>query len=165
MQSSSLAYSRVAISLYLCIHGCSWGRDIAAPTRMRELPEFGMLPPGALGYVRTKSCTICRAGRDIEYHQLGNSVHLAGDTAAWIAQQSTSAPPRPSMMRGVWGRDERFHPCGVALCDWWEALSNRDRRNWLRERDRPRVIGEDGLYRYFGSGAPAESDDDDDDSD
>ena len=31
---------------------------------LEALPDFGMLPAGALGYVRTKAATICRAGRD-----------------------------------------------------------------------------------------------------
>ena len=114
----------------------------------------------ALGYVRTKAATICRAGRDFEVHQLCDDVHLSADTTAWVRSVGATEGPRDVRMRGVWGRDGRFHPCGVALCDWWERLSNRDRRRWLLDRNRPRQLGRDGLYRYFGPAAGSDSDSD-----
>ena len=117
-----------------------------------DLPAEGPLPPGALAYARVKAATICRAGRDLEFHQLADSVHLSGETAAWlerVAQDRGVAPPPVSPTRGVWGPDGLFHTAGVALTDWWVTKSNRARRNFLRAHGRAVQMGPNGLYRYF----------------
>ena len=87
--------------------------------RLENLPDIGLLPAGALGYVRTKAATICRAGVDVEFHQLSGAVHVAGDAERWVERVSTeyaACPPDRFMTRGVWGADGIFYPCGVALC-------------------------------------------------
>ena len=125
-----------------------------AGPKMWDLPAEGTLPPGALAYVRAKAATICRAGRDLEFHQLADAVHLSGETAAWlerVAQERGVAPPPVSPTRGVWGPDGLFHTAGVALTDWWVSKSNRARRNFLRARGRAVQMGPHGLYRYFSA--------------
>ena len=52
--------------------------------KLWTLEQVGPLPPGALAYVRVKAATICRAGRDLEFHQLAGAAHLSGDTEAWL---------------------------------------------------------------------------------
>jgi hypothetical protein len=117
-----------------------------------DLPDVGLLPGGALGYARTKAATICRAGRDMEFHQLSRAIHLSGDTARWVAAWCESGVPTPmaSETRGVWGADGYFHPFGVALCDWWETYSARRQRAFLHAHGRQLVLQPNGLYQYFG---------------
>ena len=117
--------------------------------RLYELEDLGPLPPGALGYARTKAATICRAGRDMEFHQLAHAVHLSGSTAAWLRSLDVRSAPQPSPTRGVWDADGWFRPWGVALCDWWADKSRREQRQWLRDHGRAVVRGPSGLYRYF----------------
>ena len=82
--------------------------------RLHELPRDGPLPPGVLGYVRVKAATICRAGRDVEFHQLAGAVHLAGDGEAWLArvaaERSVPAPPLPTLGNGRGLLDGRGRP-------------------------------------------------------
>jgi hypothetical protein len=123
-----------------------------AGPKMWDLPAEGPLPPGALAYVRAKAATICRAGRDLEFHQLADAVHLAGDSSAWLQSEAAKRgvePPEASPTRGVWGADGVFHPHGVALCDWWNSRSNQARRNFLRAHGRPVQMGANGIVRYF----------------
>ena len=123
-----------------------------AGPKMWDLPAEGPLPPGALAYVRAKAATICRAGRDLEFHQLADAVHLAGDSSAWLQSEAAKRgvePPEASPTRGVWGADGVFHPHGVALCDWWNSTSNRARRDFLRAHGRPVQMGANGIVRYF----------------
>ena len=122
----------------------------AAGPNLSSLQEVGVLPPGALGYVRTKAATICRAGLDIEFHQLSRAVHLAGNVAAWIRSLSmpVNVAPLPSPTRGVWGPDGFFYVEGVALCDWWREKSPREQRAWLLANARPvQRVGR--IFRYF----------------
>ena len=125
--------------------------------RLHDLPRDGPLPPGALGYVRVKAATICRAGRDLEFHQLAGAVHLAADGEAWLAREAAKrgvpAPPLPT--RGVWDADGVFQPVGAALADWWRNKSAVDRRLFLLGSGRPAVLGQNGLYLYFGPAAAA----------
>ena len=102
--------------------------------RIDELDLDGPLPPGALGYVRTRAATICRAGRDIEFHQLAHAVHVSGDTAAWLRHLCMPSVPVVSPTRGVWGADGWFHPWGVALCDSWREKTRREQREWEAAR-------------------------------
>ena len=51
-------------------------------------------------------------------------------------------------------------PAASALCDWWQSLTNRGRRAFLRRQGRPVVMGHGGLYQYFGPAAAASDDDD-----
>ena len=84
-----------------------------------------------------KAATICRAGRDLEFHQLADAVHLAGDSSAWLQREAATLgvePPEASPTRGVWGADGMFHPHGVALCDWWNSMSNQARRGTFCSR-------------------------------
>ena len=131
--------------------GLGDGRGWEAGPRMWELPAVGRLPPGALAYVRVKAATICRAGRDLEFHQLADAVHLAANPSGWLERAVGPGvePPEPSPTRGVWGADGVFHPHGVALCDWWHLQSNAARRAFLRARNRPVQMGANGLLRYF----------------
>ena len=103
---------------------------------LHELPTVGLLPPGALGYARTKAATICRAGRDFEFHQLARAVHLAADRACWLRGYADVQPPPASLMRGVWDAHGRLHVHGVALCDWWYEKTRAEQRAWLRDRGR-----------------------------
>ena len=130
--------------------GCGW----EAGPKMWDLLAVGPLPPGALAYVRVKAATICRAGRDLEFHQLADAVHLAADASAWLKQAVPPGvePPKPSPTRGVWGADGVFQPHGVALCDWWATQTNEARRAFLRSRGRPVQMGSNGIPRYFSSG-------------
>jgi hypothetical protein len=114
-----------------------------------ELDLIGPLPPGALGYIRTRAATICRAGRDIEFHQLAHAVHASGSIAQWLRRLRAPCPPVESPTRGVWGADGRFHHWGVALCDWWAEKTRRAQRQWLRDRGRAMERTDTGMYRYF----------------
>ena len=122
-----------------------------AGPRMWDLPSIGPLPPAALAYVRVKAATICRAGRDLEFHQLAAAVHLAGDSSAWLRREAATLgvePPEASPTRGVWGADGVFHPHGVALCDWWHSKSNQARRDFLQSHQRPIRMGQGGILAY-----------------
>ena len=119
--------------------------------RFEELPLVGPLPPGALGYARTRAATICRAGRDMEFHQLAGAVHMSGSVHVWVQHVGAASPPQPSPTRGVWGADGWFHPWGVALCDWWAEKTRREQRAWLRDRARPVERTSTGLYRYYAT--------------
>ena len=101
--------------------------------RLSDLQHTGPLPPGALGYACAKAATICRAGIDVEFHQLAGAIHLFGDGVAWLAREARkrSVEPPPLPLRGVWGADGIFYPLGVALCDWWRSLTARGQRRWL----------------------------------
>ena len=114
-----------------------------------ELELVGPLPPGALGYARTRAATICRAGRDMEFHQLARAVHLSGSMDGWLRHMCGLRAPCVSPTRGVWGADGRWHPWGVALCDWWGDKTRREQRDWLRARNRAVERTSTGLYRYF----------------
>ena len=56
--------------------------------RLSDLQHTGPLPPGALGYACAKAATICRAGIDVEFHQLAGAIHLFGDGVAWLAREA-----------------------------------------------------------------------------
>ena len=122
--------------------------------KLWTLEQVGPLPPGALAYVRVKAATICRAGRDLEFHQPAGAVHLSGDTEAWlkkVADHLKVAPPPASPTRGVWGADGLYHPAGVALTDWWASKSNAQRRSFLQARGRAVHMGNNGILRYFSA--------------
>ena len=131
--------------------------------KLWKLDEVGPLPPGALAYVRVKAATICRAGRDLEFHQLAGTVHLSGDTEAWlktVADDLKVAPPPASPTRGVWGADGLYHPAGVALTDWCcrRHLCRRHlcRRPRHRSASRRRGAQRGWEYDSAGGGVAAE---------
>ena len=65
--------------------------------KLWTLEQVGPLPPGALAYVRVKAATKCRAGRDLEFHQLAGAVHLSGDTEAWLKKVADGKRPVTSL--------------------------------------------------------------------
>ena len=58
------------------------------------------------------------------------------------------------MLRCSWGIDGACNLRGVALCDWWEARSSRERVRFLRAHGRP-VQRVNGIVQYFGPAAAA----------
>lgn len=67
------------------------GRFRWSGVRLDELPLTGLLPPGFLGYARTRAATVCVVGRDLEFHQLARAVHLSGNTQRWFALRTVVA--------------------------------------------------------------------------
>ena len=90
------------------------------------------------------------------------NVHCKGESAATSSVCSTQAllertagMADEGTLRCSWGEDGACNLRGVALCDWWEGKSNRERRAFLRANNRPVVTGPGGIVYYFGPAAGA----------